>query len=71
MKILLERIMDKKQITIRQASLMTGVLRSMMSDILNGRTMPRLDTLEELAAGLKVSINDLFEFPYQYSHKRD
>ena len=57
MKILLEQIMDKKNITIRQVSLMTGVPRSTISDILNGRTMPRLDTMEQLAAGLKVSIN--------------
>ena len=61
MKILLEQIMDKKNITIRQVSLMTGVPRSTISDILNGRTMPRLDTMEQLAVGLKVSINDLFD----------
>mgnify|MGYP001027367524 FL=1 len=66
MKILLGQIMVKKNITIRQASLLTGVPRSTISDILNGRTMPRLDTMEQLAAGLKVSINDLFESPFQY-----
>lgn len=58
--------MVKKNITIRQASLLTGVPRSTISDILNGRTMPRMDTMEQLAAGLKVSINDLFESPFQY-----
>ncbi len=66
MKILLGQIMVKKNITIRQASLLTGVPRSTISDILNGRTMPRMDTMEQLAAGLKVSINDLFESPFQY-----
>ncbi|MCI8708350.1 MAG: helix-turn-helix transcriptional regulator, partial [Dorea sp.] len=49
MKILLGQIMVKKNITIRQASLLTGVPRSTISDILNGRTMPRLDTMEQLA----------------------
>lgn len=57
--------MNKKNITIRQASLLTGVPRSTISDIINGRTMPRLDTLEQLAAGLKVKINDLFDSPYK------
>lgn len=63
--------MVEKNITIRQASLLTGVPRSTISDILNGRTMPRLDTMEQLAAGLRVSINDLFESPYQYHCDND
>lgn len=57
--------MNKKNITIRQVSLITGVPKSTVSDIINGRTIPRLDTLEQLAAGLKVRINDLFESPYK------
>lgn len=65
MEIRLNQVMAKKNITIRQASLMTGVPRSTISDILSGRTMPRLDTMEQLAAGLKVKINDLFESPYK------
>lgn len=65
MRMLLDQIMNKKNITIRQASLLTGVPRSTISDIINGRTMPRLDTLEQLAAGLKVKINDLFDSPYK------
>ena len=65
MKILLDKIMNKKNLTIRQTSILTGVPRSTISDIITGKTMPRIDTLEQLAAGLKVSINDLFESPYQ------
>lgn len=57
--------MNKKNLTIRQTSILTGVPRSTISDIITGKTMPRIDTLEQLAAGLKVSINDLFESPYQ------
>lgn len=65
MKILLNQVMYKKNLTIRQASILTGVPRSTISDIITGKTMPRIDTLEQLAAGLKVGINDLFESPYQ------
>lgn len=65
MKILLDKVMYNKNLTIRQVTLLTGVPRSTVSDILAGRTVPRIDTMERLAAGLKVSINDLFESPYQ------
>lgn len=65
MKILLNQVMYKKNLTTRQDSLLTGVPRSTIADIITGRSMPRIDTLEQLAAGLKVSINDLFESPYQ------
>lgn len=65
MKILLDKIMNEKNLTIRQTSILTGVPRSTISDIITGKTMPRIDTLEQLAAGLKVSINDLFESPHQ------
>lgn len=63
MKILLDKIMNEKNLTIRQTSILTGVPRSTISDIITGKTMPRIDTLEQLAAGLKVSINDLFDSP--------
>lgn len=65
MKILLNQVMNKKNLTTRQVELLTGIPRSTISDIMNGKSIPRIDTLEQLAAGLKVSINDLFESPYQ------
>lgn len=65
MKILLNQVMYEKNLTTRQVSLLTGVPRSTIADIITGRSMPRIDTLEQLAAGLKVGINDLFESPYQ------
>lgn len=66
MKILLNQVMYKKNLTTRQVELLTGVPRSTISDIITGKTMPRMDTMEKLAAGLNVSINDLFESPNQY-----
>ncbi|MEY8414534.1 helix-turn-helix transcriptional regulator [Lachnospiraceae bacterium 62-26] len=65
MKILLSEIMYKKNLTIRQVSVLTSLPRSTISDILSGRTIPRMDTMEQLAAGLKVHITDLFESPYK------
>lgn len=64
MKILLDKIMQSKNLSIRQVSIMTGVPRSTIGDIMNGR-MPRIDTLETLAKGLKVRISDLYESEYK------
>lgn len=65
MKILLNEIMYKKGLTVRQLSIMTGIPKSTIEDIALGRSSPRMDTLEQLAAGLKVRISDLYESPYQ------
>ena len=65
MKILLDKIMYKKNISVRQLSIKTGLPKSTISDIMSGKTSPRMDTMERLAAGLKVRISDLYESPYQ------
>lgn len=65
MKVLLDQIMYERNLTVRQVSIMTGVPKSTISDIVSGRTSPRLNTLEQLAAGLKVPMTDLFESTYK------
>ncbi len=61
---LLDKIMTQKNLSVRQVSCMTGVPRSTISDICNG-TIPRLDTVEQIAKGLDVKITDLFESHYK------
>ena len=63
MKILLGEIMCKKNLTVRQVSVITGLPKSTISDIVSGRSSPRMETMEQLAVGLKVRITDLFESP--------
>lgn len=65
MKILLGEIMCKKNLTVRQVSVITGLPRSTVLDIVSGRSSPRMETMEKLAAGLKVHITDLFESPFK------
>lgn len=65
MKILLDKIMYKKNISVRQLSIITGLPKSTIADIMSGKTSPRMDTMERLAAGLKVRISDLYESPYK------
>lgn len=65
MKILLGDIINEKNLTHRQVEILTGVPRSSISDIISGRTIPRMDTMECLAIGLKVRISDLYESDFK------
>lgn len=65
MKILLDKIMLKKNLSVRQVSIATGISKSTISRIANGEISPTADTLELLAKGLKVRISDLIDSPYQ------
>ena len=57
--------MYRKELTVRQVSILTGLPKSTISDIISGKASPRMDAMEKLAAGLKVHITDLFESPYK------
>ena len=61
MKILLNEIMYNKNLSLRQVEIMTGVSKSTIDNIANGRTSPTMDTMERLAKGLKVRIQDLYD----------
>ncbi len=65
MKILLQEYMYNKNLTIRQISAATKIPKSTISNICNCKRIPRMDTMEELAKGLKVKITDLFDSPYK------
>lgn len=56
--------MSEKNLTVRQVSYMTGVPKSTISNIRNGH-FPRIDTLEQLAKGLKIKISDLYESDFK------
>lgn len=65
MKILLDKIMYEKNLSVRQVSIMTGVSKSAINKIMNGEVSPTIDTLERLAKGLKIRISDLLDSPYK------
>ncbi len=65
LKILLDEIMYSKNLSVRQVSIMTGIPKSTVYDIMTGRKIPRIDTMEVIAAGLKIRISDLYESPYK------
>lgn len=65
MKILLQEYMYSKNLTVRQVSLAAKIPKSTISNICNNKRMPRMDTMEQLAKGLKIKITDLFDSPYK------
>ncbi len=65
MKILLDKIMISKNLTIRQVSNLTGISKSSIQRIMNHEVSPSADTLELLAKGLKIHISDLLDSPYK------
>lgn len=65
MKILLGEIMYKKNISVRQLSIMTGISKSTISNIANETYSPTMENMEKLAKALKISISDLYESPYK------
>lgn len=65
MRILLDKIMISKNLTIRQVSNLTGISKSSIQRIMNNEVSPSADTLERLAKGLKVRISDLLDSPYK------
>ena len=65
MKILLDKIMHEKNLSVRQVSIATGISKSTINRIMRNEVSPTIDTLESLAEGLKVRISDLYESPYK------
>ena len=65
MEILLKQHMKKYHLPVRQVSILTGISKSEISKIMNGQVSPSLDTMEKLAAGLRVGISDLYDSDFK------
>lgn len=65
MKILLNEIMNERNLSFQEVAFMTGVSKSTVHRIANGQVSPTADTLEALAKGLKVHISDLYESDFK------
>ncbi len=57
--------MYKKNLTYRQVSILMGVPKSTLHKIVNNQISPRLETLEQIAKGLKIRITDLYDSDYK------
>lgn len=61
MKILTWQARTEKHLTLAQLAAMTGISKSTLNNIENGKTSPTLDKLEVIAEALNLRITDLFE----------
>jgi len=56
---------SSRGLTLIQLSKLTGISKTTLNDIENGKTSPTLNQLEYIAIALNVKINDLFESDYK------
>lgn len=66
MEILIHQNRIKRHMTLEQLAELSGISKSTLNDLENGKRSPRLEQLESIAAALGVSINDLFQSEHQY-----
>lgn len=65
MEILTWQARNNKNITLVKLSGLTGISKSTLNNIENGRVSPTIKQLEEIAKALGVTINDLYESQYK------
>lgn len=65
MKILLDKIMYEKELSVRQVSIATGISKSTISRIMCGSVSPTMEVMERIAEGLKMHISDLYDSSFK------
>ena len=57
----IKEVLAEKNITPTRLGVISGIEKSYISALLNGKKNPTLETLSKIATALEVSIADLFE----------
>jgi transcriptional regulator with XRE-family HTH domain len=66
----LHRLMARLNLTVREVSERTGLDQRTIKDLLRGsKSKPHARTLHQLAAGLQVDVNELFQTPALLAHR--
>lgn len=65
MDLRIKEILKEKKITAISLADTVGMAQPSMSNIVNGKVMPSVETLERIAVALGVPFTDLFEQPKQ------
>lgn len=70
MSLRLKDILKERSISISSCASMVGITQANMSNIVNGKSSPTLDTLERIATALNIPITELFSTDKQelYGH---
>lgn len=65
LEILLWQARTKKDISLKTLEKLTGISKSTLNNIENGKTSPTLFQLEIIAIALDIKITDLFQSDYK------
>ncbi len=65
MDILTWEVREERNLTLKNLSELTGISKSTLNNIENGKTSPTLKQLELIAIALNVRITDLFLSKYK------
>lgn len=65
MEVLVWKVREDKRLSVRQMAKLTGLSKSTINNIENGKTSPTLWQLEQLAIALDCKMTDLFESEYK------
>jgi len=65
MEILTWQARNDKNVTLVKLSGLTGISKSTLNNIENGRVSPTIKQLEAIAKALEVKITDLYESQYK------
>jgi len=63
MELRIKDVLKEKKVTVVSLAGMIGIAQPSMSNIVNGKSMPSLETLEKIATALEVPFTELFEQP--------
>ncbi len=63
MNLRIKEVLKEQKVTAVSLAEKIGIAQPSMSNIVNGKVTPSLDTLERIADALAVNITDLFEKP--------
>lgn len=65
MKILIWQARSTKGVSLRELAAKTGISKSALNNMENGKQMPNLRHLELIAKALKVSMSSLYDSDYK------
>ena len=63
MQLRIKEVLKEKKVTVVSLASSIGIAQPSMSNIVNGRSMPSLETLEKIASALDIPVTELFEQP--------
>lgn len=63
-EIMLRELLEKKDISFRKGAALTGVSKSTLQAMCDGKRDPRFSTLECIAKGLSCKISDFVQSDY-------